>query len=388
MPLLSILIPTHDRAKYAISSIESILSIDEDIEVIVSDTSSDNSLQEYFCTSSNNLKIIKPGIGLSVVDNFNSALAFATGDYLVFIGDDDFVTDDILKVAKWAKDVMADSVKFTFPVNYYWPDFYHRNNGAYLAGSLKVEKYTGDVKKHDPILALNECINDFGRGVLDMPRAYSGMISKALVERIILKYGRLFGGVSPDIYSSTLIAVETRSSYQIDYPIVVPGSSGASTAGHSASGKHTGELRDNKHIGAFRNLIWDPRIPEFYSVPTVWAFSFLKALDVIGIKESQIPFCRLYIRCLIYYRQYLPKTSVSLSWYIKKFGYLRFVFGLTYALVKESYWVIKTLVKRARYKVKNNEVTSIKKIDNVFLAKNKLSEYIKENDISLNIKSS
>ncbi|WP_374220708.1 hypothetical protein [Deefgea sp. CFH1-16] len=42
------------------------------------------------------MKIVRPPNSISVVDNFNIALNAADGDYLVFIGDDDFVSDEIL----------------------------------------------------------------------------------------------------------------------------------------------------------------------------------------------------------------------------------------------------------------------------------------------------
>ncbi|MFX7977155.1 hypothetical protein ABTK65_20135, partial [Acinetobacter baumannii] len=87
------------------------------------------------------------------------------------------------------------------------------------------------------------------------------------VERIVARHGELFGGVSPDIYSAALISLESQKSYQVDFPIVIPGACAGSTSGKSAQGRHVGGLRDNAHIGAFKNLVWDARVPEYYSVP-------------------------------------------------------------------------------------------------------------------------
>lgn len=57
----------------------------------------------------------------------------------------------------------------------------------------------------------------------------------------------------------------------VDYPLILPGSSAASTAGMSATGKHRGELSEVEHFQAFRHLDWPAVIPRFWTVETVWA---------------------------------------------------------------------------------------------------------------------
>src|SRR3546814_1908638 len=81
-----------------------------------------------------------------------------------------------------------------------------------------------------------------------MPRAYCGLISLTLIKRILADHDALFGGVSPDIYSAALISAHSVNALDIDFPAVIPGASGASTAGQSAAGRHVGALRDNDHI--------------------------------------------------------------------------------------------------------------------------------------------
>lgn len=385
MALISFIVPTHNRYKYAVKTVSSLLSISDDVEVIVSDTSDDNRLSEFFSehNKSSQLKIVRPGQGLSVVDNFNFGLSAASGEFLVFLGDDDFVCCSILDVARWAKDNSVESIKFSFPVNYYWPDFKHRNKGDHFSGTLSILEYTGIMEKHDLESAMKEALNDFGRGVLDLPRAYSGMISKKLADEVISEYGALFGGVSPDIYSSTLIATLSKKAYKLDFPIVIPGASGASTSGLSATGKHTGGLRDNPHIGAFKDLIWDKRIPEFYSVPTVWSYSFLKALEKIECNPKRINFARLYTRCFIYYPQYYSLTLISLRLYIKEIGLFCVLGKIFVSLFFESLWVFKILGKRA---LRNNKIKKqmvIRDLCDVQQAKNYLDDYIVKNNVKI-----
>src|SRR3546814_10365190 len=60
------------------------------------------------------LKVVRPGTGISVVDNFNTALSHATGDYVCFIGDDDLIAPEIVDIACKAKSLSVDAVRFTF----------------------------------------------------------------------------------------------------------------------------------------------------------------------------------------------------------------------------------------------------------------------------------
>src|ERR1039457_7023047 len=104
-PLLSIIIPTKNRAGYAISTIRGILAWQiGDYELLVQENSntedlavalrsvSDPRLRYYHCTRS-----------IDVVENFTQAALNARGESLAFIGDDDGVTEDVVEAARWAR---------------------------------------------------------------------------------------------------------------------------------------------------------------------------------------------------------------------------------------------------------------------------------------------
>jgi hypothetical protein len=340
-PSVSVIIPTHERARYAVPTIKALLAISGDLEVVVCDTSAQDQITPALTGEPGveRLVLVRPGKPLSVVDNFNTALKAASGKYLTFIGDDDFVSAQIVAVADWAAHNKVDAIKFSFPALYFWPDFHHKTQHDAIAGTLRTSKFGGKVTQHDAKKAALDAMNNLGGGVMDMPRAYAGLISRQLIERIISKYGELFGGVSPDIYSAFLISMEARNCVRIDYPIIIPGASGASTAGLSAKGQHVGALRDNAHIRPFENLVWDQRIPEFYSVPSVWSFSLLKAVEKVGWPTSAVNFPRLYIKCLIFHRPYLKPTLAALCNYVKIAGLVPSIFKLALASVGEGIWI-------------------------------------------------
>ena len=363
MPILSIIIPTHNRSKYAVPTIRAMIALSPDIEVVVSDTSPVDEISSIRddLVGQERLVLVRPAVGISVVDNFNLALQSATGDYLIFIGDDDLVTSRAVELAKWAKARAVDSFSLTFPASYYWPDFVHQLRGNFYAGTVRIAEFGSAVQLHAADRALENAATQFGAGVLDMPRAYAGMLSRSLADQIVAKYGALFGGVSPDIYSAALISAESKICVKIEYPIVVPGNSGASTAGQSASGGHVGKLRENAHIGAFKNLVWDPLIPEFYSVPTVWSFSLLKALEKVD-KVSLANFMRLYVRCLIFHRAYWPETRRCMSAYARRVGIARASGEFLGAMLAEGAWVVRKIFSMARVTASGKAAPSLQNV--------------------------
>ncbi len=379
--VLSVIIPTHNRSRYAIKTIESVLSLGESVEVVVADTSDVDELSGLIqmLPQSNQVKHIRPGVGISVVDNFNAGLAEATGEYLVFIGDDDFVTEDILQVVAWASKEQVDAVKFTFPALYYWPDFSHARRGDEYAGTLRVTAFSGKVKKHDAQKAIFEAVQSFGDGPMNMPRAYLGMISRVLVLRVIEKYGALFGGVSPDVYSACLISSEANQCFLVDFPVIVPGASRASTSGQTAEGKHVGKLKENAHLGAFKELQWDKRIPEFYSVPTVWSYSLLKAVDQIKWNNLQVNYARLFVKCMFYHHQYRKQILIALRYHFQGKTGVRMLWQLPVALGKELFWLTGKAFARMRgLFFQENPAVTLESLEDVVQAKAECSAYIKQ----------
>lgn len=350
MTLLSVVIPSHERYRYARQTVGAVLSIDDDIEVVVSDTSAINPWSDAeVAAAGGRLRVVRPPAGISVVENFEAGLREATGRYICFIGDDDLVTKDILRVVKWASDEEIEAVRCTFPALFYWPDYQHRSLRELYEGTLWVSPYSGRTGRLDAKAALASAAKKLGRGVGEMPRAYCGLVARPLVDRIIHEHGGLFGGVSPDIYSAALISHHAKRVAEIDFPIIIPGASGASTAGQSAAGRHVGKLLDNDHIRPFRDLVWHPLVPEFYSVPTVWSYSLVCALVELrgenGLREAG--WGRLYAQCLLYHRQYFTETRRAMQAFVSRYsiGWLCYKIGT--GLIAEAAWLTRKLTERA-----------------------------------------
>lgn len=392
MTLLSIIIPTHNRAKYVLPTIKALLELPPDIQIVVCDTSETDAITAIFSYLKNTkrLKIIRPNKVLNVVDNFNAALEAADGEYLAFIGDDDIVTSKILDVAIWAKQNDVDSVKFNFPLLFYWHDFKHKTRGDRYKSTLHLSDFSGNSQIFDARQALNNSLKNFGGGVLEMPRAYAGLISKKLKDKIIIKYGKLFGGVSPDIYSSALISYESTKCYLVDYPIIIPGASGESGTGQSASGGHVGNLEFNLEKLSFANQKWDLSIPKFYSVTTVWGFSLLKAIQLIQEQDAHIHlspnFARILVKCFAYHSNYCKETLVTGKFLFKEHGCVYMFSMLIKSLFDEFLWGFKRIFQRFLSRKVINNIEVINNLGDTYLARTAAENYLLGISKPLNLK--
>lgn len=379
MPILSIVVPTHERAKYAIPTIRCLLeAMPDDVEVVVPDTSKADLITPALQHEPGwaRVRLVRPERPLSVVDNFNEGLRHASGRYLLFIGDDDFVNPSLLEVLRQADREQVDAITFSTPALYFWPDFLHKRRDDFYAASLQVHGFSGAITSVDPMEALRSAAEDLGGGVGQMPRAYAGVVSRRVVDRAIEKYGPLFGGVSPDIYSAALISTEATHCIRVDYPLVVPGSSLDSTSGLSARGHHVGELRSNAHISAFKDLVWNPLVPEFYSVPTVWGYTLIEALKLI---QPAVPvnLGRMYARCLFYHRPYWSFTRRSMGQWVREVGWGRATADLLTSAGRELGWIARKVYSLARHRLQPSLTHEIRQLPDSQHARRALSDWLR-----------
>ena len=153
MPLLSVVVPTHNRADYAISCIESILAFEEPgLELIVTDTSTDGRLQGFLHESScrfladPRFKYAKLEEPSNLTKNHTDAMSFAEGEYVIIIGDDDSITQAAIDAARWASANGVAAVSHNMQAVYAWPDFRSTLAGAGHAGRLYVPRTTGGIR--------------------------------------------------------------------------------------------------------------------------------------------------------------------------------------------------------------------------------------------------
>ena len=140
----SVLLPTRNGGKYLKSCIESVLSQDyEDMELIVFDNANTDNTAEVVnsFSSDKRLKYFRTDSVVSVTDNWNNALKKSSGDYVLMMGDDDFLLPgyfDTLDKTITEND-SPDGISY-FGYSFIYPDAVDNSVGYYSDPHYDYEK--------------------------------------------------------------------------------------------------------------------------------------------------------------------------------------------------------------------------------------------------------
>mgnify|MGYP001424786108 CR=1 FL=1 len=284
--ILSIVIPTKDRYEYLRETIKTLVDMDRnDIEIVIQDnTYENNDILEYINNlGKDNLKYYHVKEPLPVSDNCDLAVGHASGDYICFIGDDDSVAKEIIDVAYLMKKYSIDACNCLM-AQYHWSDVKFKYlKKPYLSFSRKKVK----VKRLDTNKTLIKYLRNGMQEIRFLPRAYHGIISKGILDKIKMTTGYYFPGPSPDMANAVAASSLIQSHYFFRMPLIVSGSSYKSTAGMGLRGKHKGSLSSVKHLPKNIDETWDKRIPKIWLAHTIWPESAIKALNAMGRRDYE-----------------------------------------------------------------------------------------------------
>lgn len=238
---ISLVIPTRERAKYLDAAIRSaIVAADNapcDVEIIVSDNASHDETPRVVASFDDTRLISKrTEQRLSMRENFEFALSHTTGDYVVFIGDDDAILPNGLGLlSKLIAGNDVDIIKWRV-LNYLWPN---PETGA--TGTLKIrpQVLNGRLIKIDPAKVLNDFENARFRTYHEGGMIYHGCISRRLIEKVkAASDGPYFRGSSPDVFTAMqALMVSDRPMLAINLAVTLGGASPRSNgaAGQAAA---------------------------------------------------------------------------------------------------------------------------------------------------------
>lgn len=283
-PLLSIVIPTKNRLKYAVYCLRSLAMINSSkVEFIISDNSDSDELKHEIKKLNNNsrFKYNYTSKTLSQAENCDLGVNYATGEYVTLIGDDDTVNPEIVELTEWGLANNLESLVPSNKVHYFWPDYFHKYSEKEFSGKLRIKKYKCEITTHNVDNALINFLDDGCQTIvdkIDLPKLYYGIVKKSCLQKIKNISGCYFPGVSPDVAVATALAYVIKKVTSIDYPIFLPGSSGLSCAGAGARKEHWGSLEKQKHLTKKYVENWPYFIPKYWSVQTVWSASTISAM--------------------------------------------------------------------------------------------------------------
>ena len=188
--LLSICIPSRNRQIWFKQTIDALrLSPRTDIQLVLADNSDDPSIMNDFMRDlEGDPRIVylpSTGETLSMIDNWVRTAAAATGDYMVFIGDDDYVDPEVAafmhRVLQYNPDIDAFGWRL---VGYTWP---HPERGQ-LSVHVPFDDSVVKVEQSElfkRMFGWHDCHHVPTSGF----SVYHNAISRKLMERIKAIYG-------------------------------------------------------------------------------------------------------------------------------------------------------------------------------------------------------
>lgn len=283
--ILSIVIPTKNRSYYCLYAVKQILSLQlHDVEICIQDNSDTDDLSKELSllNAENIIYNYHPGI-LSFVDNFSEAVSLAHGDYLCMIGDDDGILPVIINLVEDMKNQNAEAAIPALNFIYFWPSnqgIIDKGDNGVLISHLSSEYKLHSGKQVNNSKAVTELLKNGIQNYIsfDMPRLYHGVVRKDALEKIKEKTGHYFGGLTPDMYMSTALSLVCNKVIRVNYSVTISGICPSSGSSDSATGKHTGELKQAPHFRGHDHYHWDDLVPTFYSVDTIWADTLFHTL--------------------------------------------------------------------------------------------------------------
>ncbi len=199
-PKLSVVIPTRERADTLIYTLQTVTSQRYDnLEIIVSDNASeDNTKQIVTGNDDSRIKYINTGARIGMSENWEYGLSHVTGDYVMFLGDDDGLLPNACSdVAEIISKTGTKGIIWNKP-NYTWPSVKRFPNKLTM-----IIKY-GLIEMNGGLLLKQVATGRTSYGRL--PVIYSGFVSMASINEIKAVTNSFFQCATPDVYSGIVLA--------------------------------------------------------------------------------------------------------------------------------------------------------------------------------------
>jgi len=388
-PLLSIIISTRNRQKYAISAITNIMSIPTtDIELVVHDNSDSRNLEEYLRRNINDTRLLYnyTSTPSPMTFNWNTAIGLASGKYLCLIGDDDGINPEIIEATRWADINNIDALKPTVRAIYYWPETQIKS--LTTNGLLAISPFSGKVISPNPRAEMKKVVQTGGFKYLEMeiPKLYHGIVKREILDQACSKTGSFCEGLSPDISAALSVANFAKNVVSIDYPLTIAGVSKSSGSAQGARGELERNLEGaplfKHYIGTYK---WADQVPRFYSAQTIWADSTVATLKALErddlLQDFNLPLLAAY--CVAAHPKY---TNIILRDMYSNFqknntnqfmGTLQFCYSL---FIGPGLGLVKLMPKGFSILLGADKRTRFSGVNDIVEATNILTDYLRKNN--------
>lgn len=350
--LLSIVIPTYNRYKYLLGSIDAIVDTicSDVVEIVIQDNTEDNATIIEYLKKKNDyrIKYFHEKKRVTVSENCSKGISNSVGKYVCLIGDDDSMCKDVVQLVECMNKREIDACNFDATV-YHWPDL--KAQMPMLDSFISPE-----VHEKIDILDSKQILQDeMKRGlqsIYSFPRAYHAIVRRSVLDKIKERTGTYFPGPSPDMANAVLCCIYVKNQIKIGVPMMVSGYGLSSGGGLGRQRKHTGSLKGKDWLPTDVENRWCKKIPLLWLGCTIWPASAVEALNTA--KESAfletLDYGSIYGETIIQAKYEglvaVLKCRPRLAEYGKMFKY---IVGRVY----------EKLIKKEKEKIINNEVGSL-----------------------------
>ena len=216
----SILIPVLNGLPYLKTAINSALIVEgADIEIIASDNGSTDGSREFLRTfDDRRFLLLTPDHEMSMSDHWEYLMQYATGDWQIFVGQDDALQYDFYPIAErltaYAHKNGARSIS-TRRAYYFWPGTEEVSSGE------RVRYIARDSIRLVDTRSASSKILSGKAGYFDLPHMYtSSMFHKSLLEECKARFGgRVIQGHPQDAYLAAMACYLDPHFVRSDIPI-------------------------------------------------------------------------------------------------------------------------------------------------------------------------
>jgi glycosyltransferase involved in cell wall biosynthesis len=197
-PKISLIIPTRERADTLAFTLRTALAQNtRDYEVIVSDNASTDATRDVVQGFTDpRVRYVNTGRRLSMCDNYEFGLEHATGQYTVYIGDDDAVMPGGLDDLVATLDALQAPTIHMWPLHVYdWPVGRRPAHVEYLAAPR--EPAPIDLKSKGRFV-----LSVGGWKYGEMPSVYHCAVPRVHLDGIRARTGRVFHSTQPDVFTA------------------------------------------------------------------------------------------------------------------------------------------------------------------------------------------
>jgi hypothetical protein len=335
-PLLSIMIPTKNRYETLLPVLEVFIKNiqGDNYEIVVQDNSDNNQpfIDWFQKFHDEKIKYFYESAKLDIIQNTTKALEHCNGEYLIFIGDDDFVSPYIVNITEFIKRENIECLIYP-PGRYWWDSVIFTKERGYLKKKIYWEplNINTELIKVDSSKEMDCVLNRGGVHYYKLPRFYHGLVRRKVLDEIKEKTGIYLPGICPDMGFAMSLALVINEYHFMNYPVSVFGASRNSGAGWGSNNTHYGKIEEVFFLPADTIERWDPLLPEIWSAYTTNAqtiydvfktFHIDRAIDYEVFYASMLanePMLKQYIKPVIkQYCQYNILKYIKICFKIPK----------------------------------------------------------------------